>query len=282
MTASRASSVAVAGALLLTGCTTPAGVERPPGPEPPVSGELRQFRGNAATRLLQVTLRVRAPVEVTRARVELGGFAPGPDNRVDARLPAGAVTDLPVRYGAADCDARADAATARAMLTLRAEGGEREIVVPLADRGLVERLHAVECTERALAEQVRFTLDADAAPVRVAGRPALPVVLRLQRLRDGDRVVVQELGAHIVFTVRPGVAREPLLELGPDETSAELPLTLIPTRCDGHALAENKRAGLLGVYVALGEAEARLTTVVPDDATQARLRDFTVAGCRDS
>ena len=269
-------AVALAGVLALTGC---AGPPAEPAPEPlPVTGELRQFRGDAAKRVLQVTLRGRAPVSVLGARIDAGGFSAGPDNAAALTLPAGAVIDLPIQYGRADCEA--DPGSAQATLTVSIEGAESELVVPLEDRGLVQRLHEAECAERALVAQVRFTVQTGSATRDADGRPTLPVTLRLTRRAPGERVVVQELGAHIVFTVRPEQPAQPLIVLDPEQDEAELALQVIPTRCDGHALAENKRAGLLGAYVGVGDAPPRLTTVVPDDAIQARLKAFAVEGCR--
>jgi hypothetical protein len=144
----------------------------------------------------------------------------------------------------------------------------------------VRRLHHAECAERALAAQVRITVQAGTATRGADGRPTLPMTLHLTRRAPGERVVVQELGGHVVFTVRPDRPAQAVLVLEPDEDQAELPFHLVPTRCDGHALAENKRAGLLGVYVGVGDVPPRLTTVVPDDATQARLKAFAVEGCR--
>jgi hypothetical protein len=118
----------------------------------------------------------------------------------------------------------------------------------------VGRLHEAECAERALSEQVSFTVVPGEQGVSSEGRPALPATLRLTRTKPGDRVVVSELGAHIVFSVRPSAPPTPLLVLEPSEATAQAELELVPTRCEPHALAENKRMGLLGIYVGLGDA----------------------------
>ena len=282
---SRRLAVALTGALVLTGCTaTPSDGEpeqraaSPTGAPAPVTGELRQFRGNAAQRLVQITLRTTVPMTVGSAYLSAGGFRDGPRRSFEQALPAGAVLDLPVEYGAADCGAMPGAA--RAVLSVLQDGAAQDLVLPLADRGLVGRLHEAECAERALSEQVSFAVVAGEQGVSDEGRPALPATLRLTRTAPGGRVVVSELGAHIVFSVRPERARTPLLVLEPGEATAEAELELVPTRCEPHALAENKRMGLLGVYVGLGDAAPRLTTVVPDDATRARLTTFAVEGCR--
>jgi hypothetical protein len=80
-----------------------------------VTGELRQFRGNAAQRLVQITLRTTAPLTVASGSLSAEGFQDGPLRTFDLTLPAGAVIDLPVEYGAADC--RATPGAARALLS---------------------------------------------------------------------------------------------------------------------------------------------------------------------
>lgn len=262
--------------VLLLAATTACAADPPPTAAPPEAvGDLRQFRSDASRRVLQVTLKPRVAVAVTGLRLEVEGFEPAPASPQDVELPAGGIVDLPAAYGDAQCPGTPGAA--RAVVTLAAG---RELVVPLADRGLVARLHADECADRALASQVSFTVDPAMTTGRREGRPALQVVVRARRTAGEDPVTVTGLGGHIVFSVRSPVTTTPLVTLGAADREAELPLELVPTRCDGHALAENKRAGLLGVYVALGAGEPRLVTVVPAPAVQSRLADFAVEGCR--
>jgi hypothetical protein len=243
-----------------------------------VAGELRQFRRDVARRVVQVTLRPRVALEVTSVRLRAPGFAPAPPAAVDLALPAGSTVDVPVPYAAADCAALPG--TAQAVLQVDASGPGRTLIVPLADRGLLERLHTRECTDRALAATTSLTVAPTWTPSRRDGRPSLRGTLRLVRRAPGERVVVDGLGAHVVFAVRSDPPRTPLGVLAPDQDRLDIPLELVPTRCDAHALAENKRLSLLGVYVALGNGAARLTTVTPDPASRARLEQFAVAGCR--
>lgn len=267
-------------AVLVGGCsgaTSPAPSPPDPQAEPAPAapaGELRQSRRDGLRRVLQVTLRPQSPLDVTSLRLAADGFSPGGPG-AGAALPAGSRVDLPVPYGAARCDAPPGAA--RAVLVL---AGGRELVVPLADRGLVARLHAAECADRALAAQVALDVDPVLTAGVVEGRPSLRVVLRLTRRSPGDPVAVTGLGGHVVFTVRSPATGTPLVELAPDAVSATLPLELVASRCDAHALAENKRAGLLGVYVAVADGPPRLVTVTPAPAVRDRLARFAVDGCR--
>ena len=274
-------TAAVACLLLGTaGCTSsPASPMSPTAPatpasDPALSGELRQFRSDRVRHGLQITLTSRQELTVTGVGLVADGFAALPATRVDVALPAGTPLDLPVAYGAADC-ARTPG---QAVATLRTSQGTRTLT--LSDRGLLARLHAAECTEQALAAAVTVSVDPTVRTVVRDGRPALQVTLRLVRRTPGQRVVVDSLGANVVFSVRSDRATTPLLVLGPDEEQATLPVLLAPERCDPHALAESKRTSLLAAYVGLGDTVPRLMTITPGTAVRDRLEAFAVAGCR--
>lgn len=251
------------------------------GPSPAVpspaaaSAQLRQFRRDLTRRVLQVTVTARVPLRVTGVGLTVPGFDPLPVTAVDVALPAGATVDLPVAYGPVRCSEAPDAATA----TLgTAEGAA--VRLELEDRGLVERLHTAQCADEQLARQVALSVDGTWTEVQRDGRPLLQGSLVLARQEQDQRVTVTDLGAHIVLTVRPQQPADLPLALAPDDTTARLPLELVASRCDPHALAENKRMGLLSAYVAVGDRPARRVTVSPDEASRTRIADFAVRSCR--
>ena len=100
------------------------------------------------------------------------------------------------------------------------------------------------------------------------------------RRTPGRRVVLDSLGANVVFSVRADRTSTPLLVLGPDQTEAMVAVLLAPERCDPHALAESKRTSLLAAYLGLGDRIPRLMTITPDRSVRDRLEAFAVAGCR--
>jgi hypothetical protein len=278
---------AVAGSLVLcaSGCALPGGdrsAAEPAGaetttaaPSPAAaSARLRQFRRDLTRRVLQVTVTTREPLRVTGAELAVPGFDPVPATAVDVALEAGATVDLPVAYGAARCSD----APGSAVAVLTTPAGR--VRLALDDGGLVARLHKAQCAEQELARAVGLSVGASWVESERDGRPVLRGTLVVTRRERGRRVVVTGLGAHIVLTVRPADPADLPLVLGPGDAEVQLGIDLVASRCDPHALAENKRMGLLGAYVALGEGEPRLVTVTPDDGSQARLVDFAVRACR--
>ena len=89
-------------------------------------------------------------------------------------------------------------------------------------------------------------------------------------------MLVDGVGGHVLFTLRMTPER---FVLGPAEATAELPLTVRTTRCDGHALAESKRTGLLLFYVGVGEQVPRRTEVAATPEQAAQLAAFATRSC---
>ena len=269
-------------ALALAACsaTTPGASEDPTRSTPvDATGVLRQFRADLVRRVVQVTVTAARPLEVQQVQLRVAGLDPLPPTPVDVAVPAGGRVDLAVPYGAAQCSQAPGAAVAT--LTVRtADGTPDEVVLPLVDDGLVGRLHGGECAEVALRAAVDLQVGPEWTQTQDAdGRPLLTGTVRLVRREPGRTVVLQELGANVILSVtsdRP----PPLLVLGPDEPSGEVPVRLRASRCDPHALTESKRTSLLNVYAATDDRSPRLTTITPDPASRARIEAFAVEACR--
>ena len=118
----------------------------------PLTGELRQFRRDRATRTAQVTLTASVPTTVTGIGLSAPGFEEAPVRAFGTDLPVGGPLDVPVSYGRALCSSAPGPATATVVTTAGT------VRVPLSDGGLLARLHEGDCFEQALAEQVDLTV----------------------------------------------------------------------------------------------------------------------------
>ncbi|MCW2715442.1 MAG: hypothetical protein JWN88_2489 [Frankiales bacterium] len=282
MTAGRL-ALAAAGSftLCLGACASPGGPAPPTAersaaaPRGAADGQLRQYRGDAARRTLQVTVTASRPMHVRAVALAAPGFATLPPAPADVGLSPGSRVDLPVPYGAVECGRSPGRASATLSLA-----DAPSMTVELADDGLLARLHSAECAEQELLSQVALTVGTGWEEQVRDGRPVLVGVLTLDRRTPGRRVVVDTLGANIVYSVRGVPDNKPLLVLEPTAPSASVVLELTPTRCDPHALAESKATSLLLVHVGLDDAEPRRITVTPDPASRLVLEEFAVRGCR--
>ena len=267
MPARRLTALAIAAAL--PACASP------PAPPPSLSAEVRQYRSDVPKRMLSVTTTNRSGRVATIERVQLlaRGFVALPSAEVDVRLQPGERVDVPAAYGRPRCDAPlpegADAARVRVRTR---DGAPVEVIVPLSPRGgLLPRLHAAECAQAA----VRAAVGLELAPGWVRRGDSLEGQLVVRR-RSGDQAVeVLEPGGHIVLTVRGGLPA--VLARGADEL--RVPLSMTPTRCDGHALSSNSRSAVFPFVVQVADDEPLQTPAVAGPELAAQLQELAADVC---
>ncbi|ANY05129.1 hypothetical protein [Pseudonocardia sp. HH130630-07] len=233
-----------------------------------LSGTVMQYRSDIAARVLTVRLRAERPTTVQRVELVPGGFGPSPAVTPAAGLGAGTTTDVRIPLGEPDCAAGPGPSTARITV------GDEPVVIDLDDSyGAIAALHRGECAERAVRDRSDVVLHGPW--VRAGDR--LTGSLRLHRRAGTDPVAITELGGTTIFGMRPGAgAVLPLtLAAGPD---AVLPVEILATRCDPHALAESKRATAFDVVATVAAEPPVRLTVSPDD--REALLGFATDVCR--
>jgi hypothetical protein len=242
-------------------------------PHARLTGELLQFRRDAERRRVQV--RVTAAndgLRVDRLTLDAAGFEPT-SAAPGSELPGGRALDLKVRLGTVDCSAASG--DVRAELALSDEAGARRtVVLPLADGGFAADRHESECAEAGLREQVGITL-AGLRRADVDGRPALRATVRLTRLSGSAPIAVTGTADNTVYRITPAAAL-PTVAHG----TTDFDLVLLPARCDSHALGESYRTGLIGVFVAVGDADPRPVVLAPEAADRRTIETFAVDACR--
>jgi hypothetical protein len=239
-----------------------------------LQGSLLQFRRDAEAGVVQVRLTAAGDgLVVQSVTVDGGGFTPPPNWQGTTTLPEDRPLDLRLTLTSPDCGVQPTDVTA----SVTVAGRPDPVVVPLDDGGLLRRLHASECTDEALREQVRIEV-VSLAGTEVAGRPALRATIRLTRLGGGDAVRITGVGPNTVYTATPA-GDLPTLD---DSGSADLLLDLVPSRCDAHALGESYRTSLLDLRVAVGDAEPRVFVFAPAEPVRRRIERFAVDTCRET
>ena len=248
----------------LTGCAAP------PVAPAELSATVRQYRSDVPLRTLSVTTTNGGDRTVVVERVQLlaRGFVAVPSAQVDVVLQPGDRVDVPVAYGQARCDRELPRSVDAARMVVRVAGQRRqEVVVRLsAEGGLLPRLRASECAQAAVRAAVELSLGEPW--VRRGDR--LEGSLVLTRRAGDDPVRVLEPGGHIVFTVRGALPAV----LGPGTERVEVPLSVTPTRCDGHALSQNSRGAVFPFVVAVGDGEAVQAPATAGPALQAQLQEL--------
>jgi hypothetical protein len=250
-----AAALATGLAAALAACAAPA--EQPLGK---VGVRLLQYRSDIAPHRLQLQVVNGSPTAlvVRRARLLASGYRPAPawTDPVPAEIPAGATVDLPAPLGAAACHGTA---TPRAELTLSLQGGTRTVTVPTVDsHGTLAALHRADCFAERAARVATFAFTAITpgggrnASLTLDVRPGPEAGQGLQVVRVLPTTLLSPPAGRTEWEVgRPaGVTADPLV------------LPAVPTRCDLHAIAEDKVGSVLPVEVRLADGTSGVVQVV--------------------
>ena len=217
-------------------------------------------------------------------RLHTGGFADLPATAVGRRrCPRAAAIDLPVPYGPATARAAAGARDRHPAVAPAGGGAGRCGAGPARRRAGRRGCTSTTAAQRGAAAQVDLTAGPDVdrdAPSRPGTRPCAGTCAWCAR-RPGQRVVLQELGANIIFVraQRPDRRRRCSCSARTAERRG-LPVVLRRGRCDPHALTESKRTSLSTSTSASATPAPRLTPSCPDDACRARIEAFAVQRLR--
>ncbi len=285
-------TVAVA-SLLLPACAVDEGVAVVTGSAEPSSAssvvpslaaEVVQYRRDAQRDVVQVkvTNLGEAPAHVTHVRLESDTFADPLEADKDSTIGPGLSADLTVPLAEPACDGPADPAPAVAHLTLGDGTGGSDVVTveteqqaPGAD--VLATVRDERCAVLAVTDVVALTVTpgwTDAGPV--GGEPALRGTLDVTPLPAAPDLTVWVEGATTLFTVA-GRSTATLPAGGAEPVALDVVLTV--TRCDAHAVAEDKKGYLLPVRVAVGGAEPVLVEVPVPVPERAPLQDLIDRTC---
>jgi hypothetical protein len=243
-------------------------------PTAALAGELVQFTRDVAGRRVEVRLTAANDgLLVEAVELRTPGLPASPAAPRAAQLVPGTPLDLPVVLGPADCPGPVGTPAAEVRLS-DATGSSRTVTVPLEDDGLARRLHDADCAEQALRAQAAIEV-ADVREVSTPDGPALRAAVRLSRAGGSEPVRVTGVGSNTIYVITavgplPTLRQEPVV----------LELSLLPARCDSHALGESYRTSLIGLVLALGDQQPRPFVITPADDVRRRLEAFAVDTCR--
>lgn len=243
----------------------------------PVTAGFKQYRRDAARRLVQVSITNTgtSPLQVDAVRLDTSAYGPAGEARPDAQLRPGETTDFPVPYGPARCE---DGATARppgAVISVRGVDGAVGSQSVAFTSGLEQfaQVHEFECATAAVAATVKL----DWAPSWSPGdRPdSLRGALRVRRIGaggPGPAVRVDQLAGSVILTVWTVPDLRPAAVLEPGKQQVEVPVEIVPTRCDGHARADSSKTFVFSVWVALDDGPVLATSVTATGETLRQLQ----------
>lgn len=257
--------------IALAGCTAPDGAPGggpSPGPSASLpaatssglSVELRQARTERDDRIVQLRLRngSTVPLEVSAARLETDQLEHAATTEPDwgRRVPAGAARSAPVPLGPTRCDVGPSPGTAL-FRVVDEEGRSATVVLPVADPfGILDRIHDEDCSRAAVASGATLAIADTLTTTRTDGELVATIELVITPVSGGPEVVVDSVDSTVLLRP-PSGARSWPVGVSTDDGPTRVPLTLVPTRCDQHAVAEDKRGTFFGVRATVdGEPQA--------------------------
>ncbi|GAB2692326.1 hypothetical protein [Thalassiella azotivora] len=277
--AAGAALAVAATALTACGGDEPGGADTEIVVPPGVTVELVQYRRDEAERRLAVKVRNGGdePVRVTSVELSAEAVTGSGAVRVDDVVAPGGAVDLRVAYGDVRCDADVGAPVVRVGF----DGREPVRVGPVTGEEVLERVVRRECAEDDVARAAELSW----LPWDGGGGPdgLTDGVLRVH-VRGERPVTVSEIQGTTLFTV---VAAGTPVTAGPGQT-LDVPVQVVPARCDPHAVGESKRGYHFGVRVHVGEppdetsgegASGTLVPVVPDEIGRAVLESILLVHC---
>ncbi|MAM55582.1 MAG: hypothetical protein CMH35_12295, partial [Microbacterium sp.] len=250
----RRALVAAVALAVLTGCAGGPTGEPGGSGEPELRAALIQLRADVAERHAQVRVEnlSGAAVRIGDVAVVDPRFVADAVRLVDreSTVPAGGSIDIRVQLPAVACDI-ASSAGPTVRLELIADGTSRTVALPIADPlGFAGPLHERECRAEALAAaaDIAFT-GFSPSP---SGEPAL-LRMEIVPVGDGDAEVTAVQQTNLLTfgdaTVDGVLPIGGLVQPGKEPTTLDLPV--VPTRCDAHAVQEDKRGTIFDVRVSV-------------------------------
>ncbi len=274
----RAAVTAVMVALLLGGCSAPVAA-LPDG----ISVSVRQTRFDGPVRQVQLVVANASgqPFEVTSAELRSTRFEGTVSFDRPQTVPDRSFRDLPVKLPGATC-AEGAPTDEIALDFVTADGRSGSAVLPIDDVAILDAIATEDCVIAAVADVVTI-----APPDTAEWMPGAhaPVTLTFTALPTGSagRVTVLSVGATTLFAHVDErgeriVATPVDLTFDADSPATGIPIRLEPSRCDPHAIAEDKRGTLLPFAIEVGSATGTIEIAV-DAAVRASLYDYVADWC---
>jgi len=273
-------------ALLLAGCAPTPQAELPQG----VTVSVYQSRTDLAVRQLQVTVHNASSIDL-----EIEGLVFDSEQFVESAvwakprttIAAGRTVDLPVALPAARCDDGTPDPTATIDFALPG-GAHGSATLPANDPDQrMPRLAIEDCLGQSAARYATISASILPRVEQLGGGLVARLDLRVEpRLVDGldGALLIEEARGTVLLALADPVdgsaaASQPvaLTVDGRSQTSA-VTLTLVPARCDPHAVAEDKRGTVFPLRVGVDGASGTIY-VAADAEVKAALFDFVRAAC---
>lgn len=268
----------IALALLVGGC---APVDAPSS----VSVDVTQGRTDRDSRtiVLDVTNTGDAPIQLVQARLQTPQFADDAEWSRGTTLAPGRTVSLRAPLADPVCPVPADTLPTVTVSYTDAEGVSRsEEVVPTQSTDVLAIIERDDCMAALAAEAAELRILDDLTWTPGAAQPASLQVIATPT-GTGSLEILEARSTILLQLVDAAGVRVSELPVGitVDESSGEqvIDLSLVPARCDPHAIAEDKRGTIMVLAVVLDDGTEGVVYVRSPDTVKASLYDFVTDYC---
>ncbi len=268
-------TLAVLSVLALTGCAvTPAALPD----EVTVSVYQNRFDYGLRQLELKVSNATSEAITVTRATFESTRFeTPAVWDRPQV-VPSGGARDLKVQLGAPACGDGDPSDVVTLEFTLPDGTIGSGTVVPSDETGRLEVINAEDCVGAAVATHATISGPAEALWTPGAHEPAVIDLSVVPTAAEGSASIVFVKGTVLLSLVDDSGAElyQQDLNLVVDSQSLDsvIRLLVVPSRCDPHAVAEDKRGTFFPLEVTTSEGASGRIFVPMSDEVRASLYEF--------
>jgi hypothetical protein len=275
--------VAASVAVVLTGCTAapPLDTEPPAGLPPGVRVEVYQNRFDYAERVLEIRVANESDtdLDVVSASFESPRFAEAAVYDSSVLIDAGRTIDLRVKLPAVVCDDTGDARDAVVLSWRNGNGTASGSLEPADENQVVDRIVAEDCVMQAVDEVVAIepptVLRIDGAgPASVAW-----VDVTVTPTGNSGTVTIDRVGATVLLTSVSGLDWPAGFTMDASTPPRTISLDLRPTRCDPHAVAEDKRGTVFPLVVSTSAGYSGTYDMVVPDALRSQIYQWIGARC---
>ena len=233
--------------------------------------------------VMDVTNTGDAAIDLEHARLDTEQFSGPAEWSRGTTLEPGRTVSLRAPLADAVCPAPDGAEPTVTVRYLDPDGQERTVTVePTQSTDVLSIIERDDCMGVLAAEraEIRVADSVDWAPG--AHQPVALGIIGTPT-GDGSLEIVEARSTILLQIVDDAGARVAALPLGlvlnADSAATEFTLHLVPTRCDPHAIAEDKRGTIMIIGVRLDDGTEGVVYVRSGDAVKASLLDFVTDYC---
>jgi hypothetical protein len=263
---------------------TPAPTSSEPGSLPRgVEVEIYQTRFDYAERVLEIRIANESDedLHIVSASFESPRFETAATYRSSVVIDAGRTTDLRVKLPAVACDNDSEE-DARDAVVLSWRDGDAETTasaVPDDPAGVVDRIVGEDCLLEAVDDVVTIT---PATELRIDGAGAASVAwvdVTLAPTGQPGSVTIDQVGATVLLASASGLDWPVGVTLTDTDPPRTVSLDLRPTRCDPHAIAEDKRGTIFPLTVSTARGLSGTYDLGVSDSLRGQIYAWITAHC---